>query len=689
MRLLSAIATFVLLAALSACEPAPLPFGPSVAVNACGGVVELVGAPGDACGACGGGVLVCDGDTALRCSGDRPNACGACGPLDGVPGDACSPCGAEWVCAGDMVVCIGPEANACGGCDELPGTVGARCGACGETWTCGGDGTLECPDASNACGGCAKLAVAPGDACGECGSGRFECESPDRIRCVSDSGPEVNACGGCAVLEADPGKPCGGCGVWECDGADGVECVEGGVLTCGYPDADGDGFGTGEPTCECGDVGVASRAGDCDDTDPAIHPYCGDGIVHCGDEIGCTFAPDLANAATVQPLVGISTERSLRAPIVADRDLTGDGRVDLAIAMPDRPCADDPSRACGVVAVLDGPIAGAKLGYRAIVAPEDEAERFGTCLAAGDLDGDGLEDLVVVGEDGSGLVVHVFPGPLNPTNSLRPERASTALRPEPALVGDVELLSCHVARSASGGAVLLSFESEIGVVALRADGTVDDVAFEGPRGRRVVTDVVPGADGDRVFVVHHGDDGVYGEVHGEVGLFTPSRALARVSILGVGADPTTRFVAASENLALGSGGRTGASLFELEGDGAPFASVFGLGTAGPEGWPVGGGADLDGDGQVEFVVGVPDAGGAAGRVVWAPVPEPSDDGRIPLSTADLGAIDGAEPGNAMGAWVTMRPDLDGDGHRDLVVLLPGPGESGAATLAIFFARTGA
>lgn len=40
-----------------------------------------------------------------------------------------------------------------------------------------------------------------------------------------------------------------------------------------YVDADGDGFGVGEGTAACaGSVGYAAASGDCDDTDPSVHP---------------------------------------------------------------------------------------------------------------------------------------------------------------------------------------------------------------------------------------------------------------------------------------------------------------------------------------------------------------------------------------------------------------------------------
>gem|GEM_PF-1611591 len=61
-----------------------------------------------------------------------------------------------------------------------------------------------------------------------------------------------------------------------CDGADN-DCdseVDEGLLVSGYTDADGDGYGSDESMIDaCGTLdGVAMTGGDCDDTDPTIHP---------------------------------------------------------------------------------------------------------------------------------------------------------------------------------------------------------------------------------------------------------------------------------------------------------------------------------------------------------------------------------------------------------------------------------
>ena len=77
-------------------------------LNVCGGCARLFASPGDGCGTCGYGTLVCDGD-GLTCEGDPGdgilNACGGCSALDGLPNESCG--------GGDIWVCDGTEAVFC------------------------------------------------------------------------------------------------------------------------------------------------------------------------------------------------------------------------------------------------------------------------------------------------------------------------------------------------------------------------------------------------------------------------------------------------------------------------------------------------------------------------------------------------------------------------------------------------
>lgn len=103
---------------------------PVIEFNGCGGDEELVwdgaaAGPGQACGECGDGVLVCDGPEDLLCAGAGvQNACGGCGDLPGMEGDSCGACGeGVFQCTGQgSMTCEGAtETNACGGCAPLVG----------------------------------------------------------------------------------------------------------------------------------------------------------------------------------------------------------------------------------------------------------------------------------------------------------------------------------------------------------------------------------------------------------------------------------------------------------------------------------------------------------------------------------------------------------------------------------------
>lgn len=261
--------------------------------NACGGAVALTRDPGEPCGACLDGLLVCDGADALSCHGATAerNACGTCEPLSGAPGDPCG-CAGTLQCDGPRLVCFDDSPrNACGGCGALgDDVVGQRCAddgvvvctgpndatcrsgalnACGGTGTlrpdtdtaavpddalpgdpCGtcavgtvvcdeiGGSVLVCLDGdtrTNACGGCSPLVGEPGGRCGCDGTGSWACDPDSPNRVVCENANPRNACGGCDDLANIPGDDCDG-GQWACSGPDQLLCVPD-QASCGSPGA--------------------------------------------------------------------------------------------------------------------------------------------------------------------------------------------------------------------------------------------------------------------------------------------------------------------------------------------------------------------------------------------------------------------------------------------------------------------
>ena len=210
--------------------------------NACGGTDPLIVdeedvEPGDPCGECADGRLVCDGDGGVECVGDvGENLCGGCGALPAPPATSCGACG-TWTCdeVSKGIFCNDRGPNACGGCGALSREVGSECGSGGINVCAGPDIVVCAADAEglNACGGVESIAGEPGEICGACGDGVTACVSPDLIECVAADGAlnATNACGGCVTLFAAPGAACGTCGdgVWTCDGQDAVTCDDPGA----------------------------------------------------------------------------------------------------------------------------------------------------------------------------------------------------------------------------------------------------------------------------------------------------------------------------------------------------------------------------------------------------------------------------------------------------------------------------
>lgn len=207
--------------------------------NACGGEGELDARPGDSCGSCNEGVVICEGTESTRCHGAErgANECGGCAPLEGQPDDACGQCDGEWYCGDDEFVVCDDNRNQCGGCLELiEETPGEFCSG-GARWMCDGVDHLTCPDGTdeplNACGGTEDLDARPGEVCGECGDGFTVCTTPNEVIC--HGARDLNECGGCGLLAGQEGESCATGGTWECteEGTMRCEIDDDGVNACG------------------------------------------------------------------------------------------------------------------------------------------------------------------------------------------------------------------------------------------------------------------------------------------------------------------------------------------------------------------------------------------------------------------------------------------------------------------------
>jgi hypothetical protein len=340
------------------------------ATNACGGHVALrfdggVARPGDACGDCTDGALVCDGLNRLRCEGaSTPNACGRCTPLPGEPGTPCGDCGLGRIaCAagGTTTVCIGdPGANLCGGCADLAARPGDPCLVDGS-----GEGLLGCdgPDGlacqrldRNACGGETPLEAEPGGPCGSCGAGTWTCSGRERVRCANaDAGQ--NACGGCTPLPVEIGEVCGACDTrWSCDGADGFVCPPVRWNACGgcraLPAPLGEACdGSGVVACAGTDRTACAPAGSnvCGGNAPLAQPpgescgACGDGRTLCI----ASSATRCEGATAMNPCGGCGPLAEQPGGACPGGTLVCDGPDSVA-------CAPASSNPCGGTAPLTG-----------------------------------------------------------------------------------------------------------------------------------------------------------------------------------------------------------------------------------------------------------------------------------------------------------------------------------------------
>lgn len=685
------------LAFFSACEPTDIPFqAPADPRNVCGGwePTTFRHRPGDACGMCGAGRFVCQGDSALVCAGDQTNACGGCAELTAEVGDNCGACGGAWACSDsrDGLVCLGADQNVCGGCDQLEADPGDSCGECGDgKFLCGPDGQLFCDERPrNECGGCGELRGSPGTSCGVCGAGSWECAADaNHLKCSEPDESTTNLCGGCLDLVMEPGTSCGACGVWACQGANGLTCQENGLIQCGYIDEDGDGWGTAASACACDGVAVAPRTGDCDDADPNEHPSCGDRRMDCGDDIACEFVAEESAGMVVRPLLGMEPSPGTLNPMSASSDVTGDGIDDLVVALPHALCTDE-TPGCGATLVLAGPLTETKLSQPALERIPS-GTTFGDCVSVGDFDEDGVGDVAVVGTDGEEVRTHFFMGPLPNLRYLQPSTADYVVDALLRTDSDSRLLSCDAVEDT----LVLSFDSTPHVQVMNHQGLVDRVHWGTTAARRVVADVVDDVElGEPVAYVL-----AYYSEHVDVELwsgFAPYQTphlheVRRILDRHSSATIRVRAVPMGEGIGLMiSSPEIGIGIYgPREGDWPlfPDVTILGLRVLPIDGWPIAGGVDLDGDGALEFVLGNSDAPGT-GQLVWGSFEDYLGAGwGTTIYPSETTVIEGGIDNYAFGTWVAARGDLNNDGEPDLVALEAG-GQEIAPEAVIFFARRG-
>ncbi|MES2643363.1 MAG: MopE-related protein [Myxococcota bacterium] len=504
------------------------------------------------------------------------------------------------------------------------------------------DGSADEDDAS---GTTAWHADADGDGYGDPSASVSACEAPasyvnDATDC-DDTDAAVNP-GGTETCETDADDDCDG----SVNATDAPGCVD------WYEDADGDDWGTDATACLCqpDTPYLATVAGDCDDTDAAVHPDARERDNDLDED--CDGLIDISLAATGADARLYAAYGASGGTLAGLGDMNGDGYDDVLVGIVN---SDAAGPGAGAAAVVFGPILGAfDLAGADASLLGNSGDAAGERVAAlGDVDGDGWPDLAVGG--------------------------------------------AHGGTDDQGGAWLVH-----GPVTGRYDLGAADATWTGTNRNEYVGGALAGGgdlDGDDLpdLLLAAWGAQTGGFASGSIYLFsglvtgTPSLSDGTAELIGVG---TSNFAASALDIAadvngdgvadaiVGSayddtGGNQGGAVYVVHG---PLSGVQSLSDAdailvGEDGSDGAGGAldagDLDGDGLDDVLVGARAAGSnTAGRVYVVSSPS----GTLDLARADAMFVTGAL-GIGVGGSVAIAGDLDGDGAVDVVIGAEGANDS--------------
>ena len=557
----------------------------------------------------------------------------------------------QWECQGD---CDDADpANFGGNADAACDGLDTDCVYDGDEVDDDGDGQFECQgdcddaDAANfagnleaACDGLDTDCVYDGDEVDDDGDGQFECQGD-----CDDTDP-LNFALNPEVCDGQDN---------DCNGLD-----DSGAAGVGGQESDADGDGQWE--CQ----------GDCDDGDDSI--FSGNWLDLNSDLVdsNCDGVDWFSLAGADAGFVGESGLDNSGYSVSSAGDVDGDGLDDLLIGAPDYN-QNDPGKTYLIFgsAIAAGGTFGLSLAD-AVFVGETAADSSGYSVAgAGDVDGDGLDDLLIGAPNNAdggafaGKSYLFFGSTVSLGGTFNLSSADATFVGEDSVdysgcsvsaAGDVDadglsdllIGAWNAAITGNGGGLTYLFLGSTVASGGTFDLSLADVTFSGGVGN--------GRSGSAVASA--GD--VDGDGRGDI-------------LIGDWANDIGGSGAGMSYLFLGSTIAAGGT-FSL---GAADAAFMGEGTGDRSGHSVSSAGDVDGDGLDDLLIGAPhnaEAGTIAGKSYLFLGSTVAPGGTFDLSLADASWV-GESIGGQSGQSVSSAGDVDGDGLDDLIVGAPDDNKS--------------